>query len=100
MTMIPFTAMVPATSSFAMGLEVPMPTFPVLRENRFGGLSQKFQLSHRKGPTSLRLGVVVPGVLTVEVGCVLGDAAFTAENAVVMQIKHTPMLSTSLKVRA
>jgi hypothetical protein len=103
MTGTPFTAMFPATSSFASGFAVPMPTFPVLRENRFGGLSQKFQLRYTQGPMSLANIFLVEAIFftIVEIDSFEGvgvDVALTTENAMVMHNRQTPMLRTSLVV--
>lgn len=76
-----------------------MPTLPVFRENKLGGLSQKFQFKYRKGAISLnrvRFSIVVACVFVFVVVGELLDDPLTVENTMLIHNKHIPMLMTSL----
>lgn len=102
MTGTPFTAMSPATSSFDKGLAVPIPTFPVFRVNRFGGLSQKFQLRYTHGPISLNsvfLAVAIFFAMVVILSFDVVGVALTTEKVMVMHNRHMLTVRTSFIVR-
>jgi len=102
MTGMPFTAMSPATSNFANGLAVPIPTLPVFLEKMLGGLSQKFQLRYTHGPISLNsvlFAAVIFFAIVEILFCEEVDVALTAENVMVMHSRTMPTLRTSLIAR-
>jgi hypothetical protein len=102
MTGMPFTAMLPATSNFASGFDVPIPTLPEFLEKMLGGLSQKFQFRYTHGPISLNSVVFAAAIFFVIeeiLFCDVVGVAFTTENVMVTQSRTILTLSTSLNLR-
>jgi hypothetical protein len=102
MTGTPFTAMLPATSNFANGLAVPIPTLPVFLVKILGGLSQKFQLRYTHGPISLNsvfFAVAIFFAMVLIVSFEVVGVALTAAKVMLTNSRHTTTLRTSLNVR-